>query len=76
MLSPWHEVVDPAKFDVWVDRIVELAPKVIVGAHGPKLTGASIDLALERMRALPAMPVAPLPDQSVLDQILSMLEPA
>ena len=33
MLSPWHEIVDPAQFDVWVDRIVELAPKVIVGAQ-------------------------------------------
>ena len=76
MLSPWHEVVDPAKFDVWVDRIAQLAPSVIVGAHGPQLTGASIDLALERMRALPAMPVAPLPDQNVLDQILGMLQPA
>ena len=76
MLSPWHEIVDPAKFDTWVDRVAELGPTVIVGAHGPQLTGSHIDLALERMRTLPGMPVAPLPDQGVLDQILAMLQPA
>ena len=76
MLSPWHEVVDPVKFGGWVDRIAELAPSVIVGAHGPQLTGSSIGLALERMRMLPDMPVAPLPDQGVLDQLLGMLQPA
>ena len=76
MLSPWHEVVDPAKFGRWVDRVAELAPSVIVGAHGPQMTGTSIGLALERMRMLPEMPVAPLPDQGVLDQIVSMLQPA
>jgi flavorubredoxin len=76
MLSPWHEVVDTAKFQVWVDRVADLAPSVIVGAHGPQLTGASIDLALSRMRTLPELPVAPLPDQHVLDEILAMLQPA
>jgi|HigsolmetaAR202D_1030399.scaffolds.fasta_scaffold42958_1 flavorubredoxin len=76
MLSPWHEIVDPAKFDRWVDRVADLDPTVIVGAHGPQLTGASIGAALERMRSLPSMPVAPLPDQHALDEIIAMLEPA
>jgi flavorubredoxin len=76
MLSPWHEIVDPVKFDTWVDRVVTLDPTVIVGAHGPQLTGSHIDLAVDRMRKLPATPVAPLPDQGTLDQILAMLQPA
>jgi hypothetical protein len=76
MLSPWHEVVDPTKFDAWVDRVAALDASVIVGAHGPQLTGSHIDLAIDRMRKLPATAVAPLPDQRVLDQILGMLQPA
>jgi flavorubredoxin len=76
MLSPWHEVVDAARFDRWVDRVEALEATVVVGAHGPQLTGSHIDVALQRMRALPSMPVAPLPDQHALDQILSLLEPA
>jgi flavorubredoxin len=76
MLSPWHEVVDPAKFDRSVDRVAALAPSVIVGAHGPQLTGASIDLAIERMRTLPSMAPAALPGQDVLDQLLMALQPA
>jgi flavorubredoxin len=76
MLSPWHEVVDPTKFDGWVDRVAALDPSVIVGAHGPQLTGSHIDLAVDRMRKLPATPVAPLPDQRVLEQILGLLQPA
>jgi flavorubredoxin len=75
MLSPWHEVVDPAKFGGWVDRVAALQPSVIVGAHGPQLTGPSIDLALDRMRTLPDAPVAQLPGQSALDEMLSMLQP-
>ena len=33
-------------------------PTVVVGAHGPQLTGSHIDLAIDRMRKLPAAPVA------------------
>jgi flavorubredoxin len=76
MLSPWHEIVDPVKFDTWVDRVATLDATVIVGAHGPQLTGSHIDLAIDRMRKLPASPVAALPDQGTLDQILAMLQPA
>jgi flavorubredoxin len=75
MLSPWHEVVDGGRFGRWVDRIAALDARVVVGAHGPQLTGDSIDLAIARMRTLPDMPVAALPGQPVLDQILSMLQP-
>jgi flavorubredoxin len=76
MLSPWHEIVDPVRFDAWVDRVVNLDATVIVGAHGPQLTGSHIDLAIDRMRKLPATPVAPQPDQGTLEEILRLLQPA
>jgi len=76
MLSPWHEIVDPVKFDAWVDRVARLEATVIAGAHGPQLTGSHIDLAIDRMRKLPATPLAPMPDQHALDEILRLLQPA
>jgi len=75
-LSPWHEIVDPTKFQRWVDRVAALAPSVVVGAHGPQLTGASIDEAIARTRTLPEMPAAPWPGQPMLDEILAMMAPA
>ena len=39
MLSPWHEVVDATKFGAGCDRVATLRPSVIVGAHGPQLSG-------------------------------------
>jgi flavorubredoxin len=75
MLSPWHEIVDPVRFDTWVDRVARLEATVIAGAHGPQLTGSHIDLAIDRMRRLPGSPVASMPDQRVLEQILEVLQP-
>ncbi|MET0146893.1 MAG: MBL fold metallo-hydrolase [Ilumatobacteraceae bacterium] len=74
MLSPWHEVVDATKFGRWVDRVAALHPTVMVGAHGPMLSGASIGLAFERMRHLPGAPVAAMPDQNVLEQLIAMFD--
>jgi flavorubredoxin len=76
MLSPWHTVVDAAKFNRWVDRIEALNPKVIVGAHGPALFGSYVKTAIERMRGLPDAPEAVLPGQPVLDELIAMLDAA
>jgi len=74
MLSPWHTVVDAAKFGRWVDRVAELRPAAMVGAHGPVLSGPSIDVALGRMRRLPDAPLAAMPGQDVLEQLIAMLD--
>jgi flavorubredoxin len=74
MLSPWHTVVDATKFGTWVDRVAELRPTAVVGAHGPLLSGASIDVALERMRRLPDAPLAAMPGQDVLEQLIAMFD--
>ncbi len=61
ILSPWHTVVDGAKFGGWVDRVADLQPKVIVGAHGPVLSGQAIGDALSRLRRLPDLAAAAPP---------------
>ncbi len=72
-LSPWHTVVDPAKFDVWVDRVEELRPTAMVGAHGPLISGPAIADAFARARALPHLPQVPQPGQADLDALLTLL---
>jgi flavorubredoxin len=52
-LSPWTEIVDPVEFGRWVDQIAELSPTVVASAHGPLLAGASVGIAIERMRHAP-----------------------
>ena len=69
-----HTVVDGAKFGCWVDRVAALDPSVIVGAHGPMLSGRSIDAALERMRHLQDAPLASMPGQDVLEQLIAMFD--
>lgn len=76
MLSPWHTVADPVKFGSSVDRVTDLEPQVLVGSHGPMITGDHIDIALERMRELPDAPLAEMPGQPVLDEIVAMLDAA
>lgn len=72
-LSPWHTVVDPAKFEAWIARIEELHPSAIVGAHGPLISGPSIATTFELTRQLPHLPPVPQPGQADLDGLMSLL---
>jgi len=73
MLSPWHSIVDPVKFDRWVDRVAELRPTAMVGAHGPMICGARVEEAIERVRQVPYAAECVLPGQPMLDEILGAL---
>jgi flavorubredoxin len=68
-VSPWLQLVDDEKFQLTVDRIEALGATSIVGCHTPiigrDLVGEAIDITRKSADAI----VAPLPDQSVLDQI-------
>jgi hypothetical protein len=75
-ISPWLELVDDAKFQRTVDRVEALGPQVMAGCHTPAITGGDVADAIAATRTAPTASVPPQPDQSVLDAIQSVLEPA
>jgi hypothetical protein len=70
-LSPWLSITDPKKFGKTVDRIQELDITTIAGCHTPVIEGPFIEQAFDLLRSLPTVDAPPLPDQSVLDQIIA-----
>jgi flavorubredoxin len=71
LVSPWHQFLDPVKYDRHVDAVEALAPRVVVSAHGPVLVGDAIHDAFDRVRALAGQPRIMGPGQELLDEILS-----
>ena len=70
LLAPWHGVADYDRFNQQVDRVAELNPKVIVSSHTPPINAREVGTAIAMMRELPNFPVATMPGQEVLDQII------
>ena len=70
-LSPWLTMVDPKKYGRTVDRVQELGITTIAGCHSPVIEGPFIEQAFDHLRALPSIDPPPMPDQSVLDQIIA-----
>ena len=70
-ISPWLSMVDPAKYGAFVDSSQSLDITTIVGCHTPVIEGEFIQQAFEIVRGLPLVDPPPLPDQSVLDQIVA-----
>jgi hypothetical protein len=70
-LCPWLSLLDPAKFGRYVDQVQNLEIKTVAGCHTPAIEGPFIEQAFEHVRRLPAMQPPPLPDQSILDQIIA-----
>lgn len=75
-ISPWLEIVDPAKYQRTVDRIESLQPTVLAGCHAPAVTGDRVAEALAATRTAPWATIPPQPDQSVLDAIQAVLPAA
>ena len=71
LVSPWHQFLDPVKYDRHVDAVEALAPRVVVSAHGPVLVGDAIHDAFDRVRTLAGQPRIMGPGQELLDEILS-----
>ena len=59
-LCPWVTMVDDAKYRSEVERLAGLGAEVIVGAHTPVITGASIGRAFELLAELPTATPPPL----------------
>ena len=59
-LCPWVAMVDEAKFAAEVRALAGIGADVIVGAHTPVITGASIERAFELLAGLPSAAPPPL----------------
>ena len=70
-VSPWLSMVDPAEYSRYVDRSQSLDIATIAACHSPVIEGEFIDKAFARIRELPTIDPPPVPDQSVLDQIVA-----
>ena len=70
-LCPWLSLVDPEKFGRYVDGIQALGIKTVAGCHTPVIEGPHIGVAFDNVRRLPTVEPPPLPDQSILDQIIA-----
>jgi len=70
-LCPWLSLLDSEKFSRYVDGIQSLDIKTIAGCHTPVIEGPHIAQAFDHVRQLPSVEPPPLPDQSVLDQIIA-----
>lgn len=70
-VSPWLSMVDPDKFGRSVDKVQDLDITTIAACHTPVIEGPFIRRAFDRIRELPLVDPPPLPDQSILDQIVA-----
>jgi flavorubredoxin len=70
-VSPWLAMLDSAKFDKYLDRVQGLDLKTVAGCHTPLIEGDYISKAFDIVRTFPSTEPPPLPDQSVLDQIIA-----
>jgi hypothetical protein len=70
-VSPWLSMVDDAKYGRYVDGVQNLPIKTVAACHSPVIEGQYIERAFARIRQLPSVDPPPMPDQSVLDQIVA-----
>jgi hypothetical protein len=70
-VSPWLTMLDIDKYGESVDRVQNLDITTIASCHSPVIEGPFIEQAFGRIRELPTLDAPTLPDQSILDQIVS-----
>lgn len=70
-VSPWLSMVDAAAYGSAVDRVQTLEITTVAACHSPVIEGPFIDRAFATVRGLPSVDPPPMPDQAVLDQIVS-----
>jgi flavorubredoxin len=68
--SPWIHMVEPVVFSQVLDRMRQMAPKMILSAHLPPVRGKTEQL-LEWLARVPASPPFVAPNQTALEQILA-----
>ncbi|HWH35158.1 MAG TPA: MBL fold metallo-hydrolase [Acidimicrobiales bacterium] len=70
-ISPWLAIADQDKYGRTVDTVQSLDITTIAGCHTPVIEGELIQQAFDYTRAFPSVEPPPLPDQSILDQIIA-----
>jgi flavorubredoxin len=76
IISPWHQWLDPARYQAHLDRVHGLGATVVASAHGTTLRGAQIDAAYGLMSQVAHLPASPLPGQADLEAILATMTAA
>ena len=54
MISPWHQWIDPKRYEQQVQKVARLPLQVVYGGHGPAIRGRMIDRSLDLIRELPS----------------------
>ncbi len=70
-VSPWLTMLDADKYGRYVDTSQDLGMTTIAGCHTPVIEGDRIAQAFDIVRGFPGTEPPPLPDQSVLDEIIA-----
>jgi flavorubredoxin len=70
--NPWVHMVDPSKFSQALDRIRQIAPKMIFSGHLPPAQGKT-EQFLELLATVPTSPPSVAPNQTALEQILPQM---
>lgn len=73
LLTPWHPLLDQARFDAHVNRTAELGALTLASAHGPVLRNGMVKEAIELVRQLPGLTPFPMFTQADLDGILAAM---
>ena len=69
-ISPWHSLLDEAKYATLLRRLAAMPATTIAGAHGAVLRGDRIRRAYELLDQLPRLPEVQFPGQTALDRML------
>lgn len=70
-VSPWLSLVDAEKYGRYVDRVQSLDINTIACCHSPVIEGPFIERAFAHVRQLPTLDPPPMPDHSVLEEIIA-----
>jgi flavorubredoxin len=68
--NPWVHLVKPSEFSQTLDRIRQIAPKMILSAHLPPATGKT-EQFLELLATVPPSNPSIAPNQTALEQMLA-----
>jgi flavorubredoxin len=71
LVSPWHLLLDQAKYERHIERVIELPINVIASAHGPATYRDMIPTAVELLREMPQREEFPQQTQRDLDAMIA-----